>query len=59
MIKKPENRKFYRKISAFICVHLRLIFVLLEYRTQGLKFKLFQSMENELAPVSSGLFGRR
>ena len=59
MIEKPENRKFYRKISAFICVHLRLISVSLRYRTQELKFKLFQSMENGSAPVSSGIFRGR
>ncbi len=34
---------FYRNPSAFICVHLRLIFVSLSDRTRKIQFKLFRS----------------
>jgi len=40
---KSENRKIFGQISAFICVHLRLIFVSLSDRTQEIQFELFQS----------------
>ncbi len=39
---KPENRKLSKKISAFICVHLRLIFVSLSDRTQEIQFELLR-----------------
>jgi hypothetical protein len=38
---KPINRIYYRQISAFICVHLRLIFVSLSDRIRINKFELF------------------
>jgi hypothetical protein len=38
---KANNRKLYGQISAFICVHLRLIFVSLRDRTQEIQFNLF------------------
>jgi len=37
---KPENRKYYGKTSAFICVHLRLIFVSLYMRLQKIQKEL-------------------
>jgi hypothetical protein len=40
-IKLQVNRKLFRQISAFICVHLRLIFVSLSDRTRKIKFELF------------------
>jgi len=43
---------FYRNPSAFICVHLRLIFVSLSDRTQKIQFELFpiinEKINNEL-----------
>jgi len=36
---------FYRRLSAFICVHLRLIFVSLSDRTRKIKFELFLIQE--------------
>gem|GEM_PF-5886385 len=38
---KQNNRKLFRKISAFICVYLRLIFVSLSDIPQEIQFKLF------------------
>jgi hypothetical protein len=39
---------FYRNPSAFICVHLRLIFVSLSDRIQNIQFELFRSrVEND------------
>ena len=56
MIEKPENRKLYRKISAFICVHLRLISVSLNDRSQNIQFELFPIIkENDFVPVPSGI----
>jgi hypothetical protein len=42
---KQSNRKLFGQISAFICVHLRLIFVSLSDRTRKIKFELFPIQE--------------
>jgi hypothetical protein len=56
---KQNNRRLFRKISAFICVHLRLIFVSLSDRTQEIQFELFLIIkENDFVPVKSGIFRR-
>jgi|GEM_PF-1501042 len=38
-----DNCLFFQNISAFICVHLRLIFVFLRYSTQKMQLKSFMS----------------
>jgi len=48
---KQNNRKLFRQISAFICVHLRLIFVSLRDIPQEIQFKLFPIInENGFVP---------
>jgi len=48
----PINRQLYRQISAFICVHLRLISVSLSDRIRKIKFELFHIQETiESAPL--------
>jgi hypothetical protein len=39
---------FQRRLSAFICVHLRLIYVSLSDRTQKIQFEQFTMMRNFL-----------
>jgi len=51
---KPENRKLFRKISAFICVHLRLISVSLSDRTRDIQFELFR-IRVENGSVTAGI----
>ncbi|MCG2734981.1 MAG: hypothetical protein L6282_01175 [Candidatus Methanoperedenaceae archaeon] len=47
-------------LSAFICVHLRLIFVSLSDRIQEIQLKLFPIInENSFVPVPSGILRRR
>jgi hypothetical protein len=47
---------FHRIPSAFICVHLRLIFVSLSDRTRKIQFKLFPIIsEKGFMPVKSGI----
>jgi hypothetical protein len=45
--KMPINRKLYRQISVFICVHLRLISVSLSDRTRKIKFELFSKINEK------------
>ncbi len=45
---KQNNHKLFEQISAFICVHLRLISVSLSDRTRDIQFELFRSrVEND------------
>ncbi len=45
---KSENRKIFGQISAFICVHLRLISVSLSDRSREIQFELFwRGVEND------------
>jgi hypothetical protein len=51
---------FYRIPSAFICVHLRLIFVSLSDRTRKIQFKLSHIIiKNGSVPVPSGILRGR
>ena len=57
---KQSNCKLFRQISAFICVHLRLISVSLSDRTQNIQFELFPIInENDFVPVNCGILRRR
>jgi hypothetical protein len=50
---------FHRIPSAFICVHLRLIFVSLNDRIQEIHFELFQKInENGFMPVQRRILRR-
>jgi hypothetical protein len=53
---KQSKRKLFRQISAFICVHLRLIFVSLSDRHQEIHFEQIQKInENGFLPVPRGI----
>jgi hypothetical protein len=53
---KQSKRKLFRQISAFIRVHLRLIFVSLSDIIHEIHFELFQIInENSFVPVPRGI----
>jgi len=50
-----NNRKLFRKISAFICVHLRLISVSLSDRSWDIQFEPFPIIKiTDFVPVKNG-----
>ncbi|PKL54399.1 MAG: hypothetical protein CVV36_02110 [Candidatus Methanoperedenaceae archaeon HGW-Methanoperedenaceae-1] len=59
-VENPVNPKFHGKISAFICVYLRLISVFLRYLTKEIQFEVFQHIgENNSVPVPGGIVRRQ
>lgn len=53
---KLDNRFFFNSVSAFICVHLRLIYDIFRYGIWEIQFNSFvENVNNGYMPVLNGI----